>query len=66
MSFIQSPKHERDCCKKTVMCLVCLRSENAKCVDVDLSFPWLCDRCRTALLKIVESEDTPDGKRTYR
>lgn len=44
-------------------CLVCTALEYEKVERVDLMRPYLCDRCRSALLKVVESEDD-DGKRT--
>ena len=46
-------------------CLVCAALEYEKVEYVDLMRPYLCDRCRSALIKVVESEDD-DGKRTDR
>lgn len=42
----------------TRQCLVCERKENPKAVMVYTNASWLCDKCRAALLKVVESEDT--------
>lgn len=42
----------------TRQCLVCERKENPKAEIVDTYASWLCDKCRAALLKVVESEDT--------
>ena len=47
-------------------CLVCASLKYEKAEYVDLMRPYLCDRCRSALLKIVESEDSTDGNRTDR
>ena len=47
-------------------CLVCAALEYEKAEYVDLMRPYLCDRCRAALLKVVEREDTTDGKITDR
>ena len=38
-------------------CLVCGQLENPNCLYVDNAKPYLCDRCKKALLKVVESED---------
>ena len=46
-------------------CLVCAALEYEKAEYVNLMIPYLCDRCRSALIKVVESEDE-DGKRTDR
>ena len=37
-------------------CLVCKCFENPMSKAVDADRIWLCERCRTALLKVVESE----------
>ena len=44
----------------TRQCLVCGALENysVSATVVDTSLPWLCDRCRSALLKLIkENED---------
>lgn len=44
----------------TRQCLVCGTLENysASMTAVDTSLPWLCDRCRETLLKLIkENED---------
>ena len=66
MSIIEVHQDDRDYENKTRMCLVCHSFENKNCVHADVLYPYLCDRCRAALLKIVESEEAPDGKRTDR
>lgn len=38
-------------------CLVCERKEDPKAEIVSTNASWLCDKCRAALLKVVESED---------
>lgn len=40
----------------TRQCLVCGTLENysASMTAVDTSLPWLCDRCRETLLKLIE------------
>ena len=40
----------------TCRCLVCERLKNPKASIVNLDTAWLCDKCRAALLKVVESE----------
>lgn len=39
------------------MCLICNRKEFPEAVASRTDVAWLCDRCRNALLKVVESED---------
>ena len=44
----------------TKQCLVCGTLENysASITAVDESLPWLCDRCRNTLMKLIkENED---------
>ena len=44
----------------TRQCLVCgvLENYSVSATVVDTSLPWLCDRCRSALLKLIkENED---------
>lgn len=41
----------------TRKCLVCGQLEKPNYIYVDNAKPYLCDRCKKALLKVVESED---------
>ena len=45
---------------RTRQCLVCGTLENytVSATVVDTSLPWLCDRCRGALLKLIEDANT--------
>ena len=43
----------------TRRCLVCERLEDPEASLVDLTQIWLCDKCKTALQKLVESESNP-------
>ena len=50
----------------SAVCLVCGALQLEKAEYANRMIPYLCDRCRAALRKLVEREDTPDGKRTDR
>lgn len=50
----------------SAVCLVCGGYQFEDSTIINPNIPYLCDRCRAALLKIVESEEAPDGKRTDR
>lgn len=39
------------------ICLICNCKEFPKATILRTDFAWLCNRCRNALLKVVESED---------
>lgn len=39
------------------ICLICNCKEIPKATILRTDVAWLCDRCRNALLKVVESED---------
>ena len=38
----------------TRQCLVCETPENYSASVVDAGIPWLCDRCRNTLLKLIK------------
>lgn len=50
----------------SAVCLVCGALQFEKAEYANRMIPYLCDRCRSALLKLVEREDKPDEKRTDR
>ena len=47
----------------TRQCLVCGTLENysASMTAVDESLPWLCDRCKSTLLKLIEDTNTSNA-----
>lgn len=47
----------------TRQCLVCGTLENysVSMTAVDESLPWLCDRCRSTLLKLIEDANTSNA-----
>ena len=47
----------------TRQCLVCGTLENysVSMAVVDTSLPWLCDRCRNTLLKLIEDANTSNA-----
>lgn len=47
----------------TRQCLVCGTLENytASMTAVDESLPWLCDRCRSTLLKLIDDANTSNA-----
>ena len=47
----------------TRQCLVCGTLENysASVTACDTSLPWLCDRCRNTLLKLIEDANTSNA-----
>ena len=47
----------------TRQCLVCGTLENysVSMTAVDISLPWLCDRCRETLLKLIEDANTSNA-----
>jgi hypothetical protein len=40
----------------TRKCLICDIRENPKAEIVDVGKAWLCERCKEALIKVVEKE----------
>lgn len=46
--------------RPTRACLVCDRRENPKADTVIADAAWLCDKCKSALLKVVEREGAND------
>ena len=47
----------------TRQCLVCGTLENysVSMTAVDTSLPWLCDRCKSTLLKLIEDANTSNA-----
>ena len=48
--------HVESITEPTRRCLICESLENPKVEIISESRVWLCDKCRAALLKVVESE----------
>ena len=42
---------------QTAVCLVCGGYQFEDSTIINHNIPYICDRCRAALLKVVESED---------
>ena len=42
----------------TKQCLVCGTLENHSASVVDAGIPWLCDRCKSTLLKLIKDFNT--------
>jgi hypothetical protein len=62
IGYESAPSGVRRCVRGTSeppskICLICNRKELPKSIILRTDVAWLCDRCRNALLKVVESED---------
>lgn len=54
--FLNSPYCETT--MPTRRCLVCDCLENPKATAVKKESAWMCNKCKSALLKVIQSEDT--------
>jgi hypothetical protein len=41
----------------TCKCLICDKRQNPKAEIVDVGKAWLCEKCKAALLKVVERSE---------
>lgn len=60
---IRTAKYPNYTLLPTRQCLVCGTLENysVSMTAVDTSLPWLCDRCRSALLKLIDDANTSNA-----